>query len=241
MKRLTVVIPAFNEAGRIVETLHYIREHLEKQPYDADVLVVDDGSSDGTAEAVSSVGWCRATVHRLERNRGKGYAVGYGMRHADAEYVLFCDADNATPFRQIERLWSAIECADVAIGSRYLEGSDIVLCQPLIRRIGARVGNVLVRLLVMPGFKDTQCGFKLFRRDAARRIFALQTIEGWGFDIEVLHIASCLGLDVKQVPVDWFDRRGSKVYSARTFLVVFLELLTIKWQSMTGRYGRASR
>ena len=238
MKRLAVVIPAFDEADRIGDTLLYIREYLARQPYDAEVLVIDDGSTDGTSETVQRLRWDGATVHRLEQNRGKGYAVGYGMRHANAEYLLFCDADNATPFEEIERFWPAIARADVAIGSRYVEGSDIILRQPWIRRVGARIGNLLVRLVLLPGFKDTQCGFKMFRRDAAQGIFARQTIWGWGFDIEVLHVASCLGLEVVQVPVDWFDRRGSKVHSARTFLVTFAELLKIRWQSFAGAYPR---
>jgi dolichyl-phosphate beta-glucosyltransferase len=238
VRRLSIIIPSFNEVDRIGQTLTYIRNYLATQTYEVEVLVIDDGSTDGTSAVVDSLRWPATSVLRLDRNRGKGYAVGYGMQHADAEYMLFCDADNATPFEQIERFWPVIERADVVIGSRYVEGSEIVLRQPFIRRLGARVGNALVRLLLLPEWKDTQCGFKLFRRDAARAIFAKQTIFGWGFDIEVLHIASCLGLEVAQVPVDWFDGRGSKVHSAGTFLAVFLELLTIKWRSAMGSYRR---
>ena len=176
------------------------------------------------------------TVLRLERNYGKGYAVGYGMRHADAEYILFCDADNATPFEQIERFWPAIEHADVAIGSRYVPGSEIILRQPLARRLAARVGNALVRSMRLTRFKDTQCGFKMFRRDAARAIFARQTIRRWGFDIEILHVAACLGLRVAEVPVDWLDRSGSKIHSAGTFLATFADLVAIRWRSFSGAY-----
>ena len=239
MKRLSVVIPALNEADRIGRTLAYIREYLSRQSYDVEVLVVDDGSTDDTAAMARRLGWPAVTVHRLERNRGKGYAVGYGMKHADAEYVLFCDADNATPFEQIERFWPAIEHADVAIGSRYVTGSDIILRQPLARRIGARVGNVLVRLLLLSRFKDTQCGFKMFRREAARLVFARQTIWRWGFDIEILHVAACLGLRAVEVPVDWLDQTGSKVHSVATFLATFGDLMAIRWRSFWGVYRAA--
>ena len=241
MKRLSVVIPALNEAGRIGGTLEYIREYLTRQPYEAEVLVVDDGSIDDTSGTVRSLGWPAVDVLRLERNHGKGYAVGYGMRHADAEYILFCDADNATPFEQIERFWPVIEHADIAIGSRYVAGSEIILRQPLARRMAARVGNVLVRLMRLTRFKDTQCGFKMFRRDAARAIFARQTIWRWGFDIEILYVAACLGLHVAEVPVDWLDQSGSKIDSAGPFLATFADLVAIRWRSFSGAYRPGDR
>jgi len=236
MKRLSVVIPALNEADRIGKTLLYVREYLASQPYEAEVLVVDDGSSDDTSGTVRRLGWPAVSVHRLEQNRGKGYAVGYGMRHAEGDYILFCDADNATPFEQVERFWPAIEHADIAIGSRYVEGSDIVLKQSLLRRMGARAGNRLVRIARLSRFRDTQCGFKMFRREAARLVFARQTIWRWGFDIEILHVAACLGLRVVEVPVDWLDQTGSKVHSVGTFLATFGDLVAIRWRSLSGVY-----
>lgn len=225
---LSVVIPMYNEAERITATLDYVTDYLKKQTYSWEVIVVNDGSTDKSTEVVTHGRWPHTALVEYHRNRGKGYAVNKGMHEARGEYIAMCDADNATPFEQIERLFKAIETCDMAIGSRYVKGSHIVLKQPWQRIVGSRVGNLLVQLMILPGINDTQCGFKLFKRDVAKKIAPLQTVWRWGFDMELLVIGKQLGYKVKEVPVDWYDRTGSKVHSGRAFTSTLEELFKIR-------------
>ncbi len=234
--RLSVVIPAYNEEFRIGKTLELISKYLEQQPYTWEIIVVDDCSSDRTAQRVQD--FSSAGVRLLEQkpNAGKGAAVRRGMLEARGEYVLFCDADNATPFEEIEKFWPFVADFPVIIGSRYLKESRVVVQQPLVRRLLSRVGNLLVQVMLLPGYPDTQCGFKLFSAAAADHIFNKLTLERWGFDMEILAIAKLKHLAVKQVPVNWLDQTNSKIQSSSVFARTLLELFKIRWNLIKGAY-----
>lgn len=233
---LSVVIPAYNEEKRIKKTLNYILKILARADFAWEIIVVDDGSADKTVEAVESVQDKNIVAYRYEKNRGKGYAVNYGFKKAVGEYILFADADNSTPFEEIFDLLRETEHFNVVIGSRKLSGSHIKVKQPLVRRIGARLGNLLIQALLLPGYPDTQCGFKLFSADCAKKIFSRQTVWRWGFDIEILYIAKKLGCRIKQVPVDWYNDERSTIQSPKVFTQTLRELFKIKSNAISGVY-----
>jgi dolichyl-phosphate beta-glucosyltransferase len=199
-----------------------------------EIVVVDDGSRDGTAKVAEAAGAC---VIRNARNRGKGYSVRRGMLAAKGEWALFSDADLSTPIAELERLWTAVEREGAAcgIGSRGLDKSLIGVRQPLFRERMGRVFNFLVRLETGLPFRDTQCGFKLFRTSAARDIFGRQRLDGFGFDVEVLFIGRSLGYRIVEVAVRWNDVAGSKV---SMFLGAkgFVDPLKVRWNDLTRKY-----
>ena len=234
--KLSIVIPAFNEASRLPATLAAIEEHMGPE---GEVIVVDDGSVDGTAERVrADVGsGISPRLIRSEQNRGKGAAVREGVLAANGEYVLFMDADNSTHIKEVDKLlWWAERGAHVVIGSRYIEPDRVKIRQPRYRIWLSRAGNGLIRLLLLRGISDTQCGFKLFSREAARRIFALQRMDGFSFDIELLAIAKQLGYPPTEVPVDWYDRPGTRLRPVRSSVQTLGDLIRIRWYLTRGRY-----
>ncbi len=233
---LSIVIPAYNEERRLAATLERISGYLARQaPAFAEILVVDDGSRDRTAEVAAAFPHVR--VLRNPGNRGKGYSVRHGMLEARGEWTLFTDADLSTPMEELEKLWAAArEGAAVVIGSRALDRTLIGVHQPYLRETSGRVFNLFMRLVTGLPFSDTQCGFKLFRSSAARKIFARQSLDGFGFDVEVLFIARRLGYSVAEVPVRWNDVAGTKVSLVRG-MKAFLDPLCIRWNQLTGRYG----
>ena len=233
---VSIIIPAYNEESRIKKTLLLVDKYFSDKKIDHEIIVVDDGCLDKTAAVCRNAGIENLKVIGYPNNRGKGFAVNYGVNRATKQFVLFVDADNSTPIGEFERLAEYSSDFDVVIGSRYLENSRVVVKQPLSRIIGARLGNLLIQILLLPGFPDTQCGFKLFKFEAAKKIFAHQTIWRWGFDIEILYIARKQGLKIKQVPVDWYNNIDSKIVSGSTFFVTLGELLSIKWRSLRGMY-----
>jgi dolichyl-phosphate beta-glucosyltransferase len=235
---LSIVIPAYNEAKRLPKTLKIINDYFVSTKYTYEILVVDDGSRDKTSELAKSVDFKNVKVLAYKINRGKGYAVNYGVTRAQGKYVIFVDADNSTPFKQIEKLLEQIDEFPVVIGSRYLHGSKIIVKQPLSRRIGARLGNLLIRMILLPRILDTQCGFKMFQHDAAKEIFSRQTIWRWGFDIEILYIAKKLGFQVKEVSVEWYNDTATKIQSPLVFISTLSELFRIKLNSLQGKYRR---
>ena len=194
MKRsLSIIIPAYNEAKRLPASLVKVRDYLNSAAWDfVEVIVVDDGSTDGTAKVAREAG-----VRLLENpgNRGKGYSVKHGMLEAKGEWALFTDADLSSPIGEVEKLWSAAERegAEVAVGSRAVDRSLVGVHQPLAREAMGRIFNAGMRLVTGLPFKDTQCGFKLFRSAAGREVFTRQQLDGFGFDVEVLFIAKQLG------------------------------------------------
>lgn len=217
---LSVVIPAYNEAARLPRTLRATFAYLENRGLPYEVLTVDDGSRDDTtavAEAVAAEiplhhGTFRAL--RYETNRGKGHAVRYGVLRAEGSRILFMDADLATPIEELTKLEAVLDSgAQVAIGSRPLKESQLVKRQPLLREICGRAFNMVVQLLSAPGIYDTQCGFKLFERDAAREIFSRCTLDGFSFDVESLFLARKLGYSIAEVPVRWEHQEGAAAFA----------------------------
>ncbi len=213
-RSLSVVIPAYNEEGRLPGTLAAIHAFLIGQRYDAELIVVDDGSRDRTREVVADL-QSRLPLVRLlshSKNTGKGFAVFAGIKVATRETILFCDADLSTPIEEVNRLWAELDSGfDIAIGSRRRRDSIIPLAQPLHRRIAGHVFSGLVSLLCVRGIKDTQCGFKLFRAASIRKVLPRLRTTGFAFDVELLMLARRLGLRIAEVGVRWSDAPGSKV------------------------------
>ncbi|MBM3493052.1 MAG: glycosyltransferase family 2 protein [Armatimonadetes bacterium] len=209
---LSVIVPAYNEAVRIGASLERMEAYFGEQPYTTEIVVVDDGSTDSTARIVSGMAGARTRLLQYGANRGKGFAVRHGMTHCDGALALFSDADLATPIEEVEKLFAAIEAgADVAIGSRDLPGSRLERRQSPIREMGGKLFNRFVQALAVPGIHDTQCGFKLFTRDASLAVFGMCLIDNFSFDVEALFIARRLGYRIAEVPVRWRHQEGSKV------------------------------
>ena len=237
---LSVIIPAYNEEKRIGATLKSVDAYLSKQAYTYEIIVIDNNSNDGTFNLVKKLGEKQIKNLRVEsaHERGKGGAVKYGMlKEAKGEYVMFMDADNATPISEIEKFWSYLQKDfSVVVGSRYLAGSNVTHKQPFYRIILSRLSNILIQLLAVPGIADTQLGFKVFTGQAAREIFEKVTVYGWGFDMEVLTIANIKGLKIKEVPVLWRESGGSHV-PLSAYIQSLRDLLKIKLRSIGGKYS----
>ena len=235
----SIVIPAYNEAMRLEATLDRVLAYVVEQGWNAEVLVVNDGSKDTTRDIVLRRA-ARNPVLRLvdnPGNRGKGYSVRHGVMESRGDVILFTDADLASPIEEGEKLLAALAAgADIAIGSRWLDKSLQTRPQPLYRRVLGRVFNMALRLVLGMNYKDTQCGFKAFTQKAAHAVFPLQIIERWGFDPEILFLARKQGLRVKEVPVKWAHQENTKISPIRDGVRMFTELLTIRWYAVTGRY-----
>ena len=233
---LSIVVPAYNEARRIRDTLASLGHIKDVKPYTIELIVVDDGSTDDTVATVSEFPGIRLV--RNDRNHGKGYSVRRGVLEARGEFVLFTDADLSTPIEEADRLLSALQYrgADVAIGSRALQRELIGVHQPWLREMGGRFFNLLVRAFTGLKLHDTQCGFKLFNRDSTRRAFEKLRIEGFGFDPELLFLIESGGGRIVEVPVRWNDNPATKVRFLRDSAEMFLDLIAIRWRAITGRY-----
>jgi len=237
---LSVVIPAYNEALRIGSTLDKVRQYLETRNFPCELIVVDDGSRDDMPELLAD--YCArhpaTVVLRNEPNRGKGYSVRRGLFEARGKFVLFTDADLSAPIEEANKLLAALEAggADAAVGSRALDRRLIGVRQPWQREMAGRVFNLLVRLFTGLRIHDTQCGFKLFRRETTRRAFELQTVTGFGFDPELLFLIERLGGKVVEVPVRWNDNPATKVHFLRDSTRMFLDLVVLRWRALTGKY-----
>ncbi|MBM4123561.1 MAG: glycosyltransferase family 2 protein [Nitrospira sp.] len=240
---LSVVIPAYNEAGRILPYLADISAYLAPRAIPYEILVVDDGSRDDTAALVETFQTHQPSIRllRLPHNRGKGYAVRTGMNQARGKFRLFADADGATPIQELERLEAAIgHGADIAIGSRLLASRDsrYKVKARWHRSVSGNLFNWFVQHLGVPGIRDTQCGFKLFRGAVADNLFSVARINGYGFDLELLYIAQRRGYKIAEVPINWTDQPGSKVRVLRDGLRMFGELLTVRRNDAQGLYER---
>jgi len=239
----SIVIPAYNEGARLEETLQEVLAYISVRGWDAEVIVVNDGSRDNTAEIVRGYAERNSNLRLLENrgNRGKGYSVRNGMLHANGEMLLFSDADLSSPIEEAPKLFAALsEGADVAIGSRWLRPDLQTEKQPLYRQFMGRIFNLLLRLTLGLKWKDTQCGFKAFTRRAAQSIFPLQRIERWGFDPELLYLASRFRLNVVEVPVLWAHREGTQISPLRDGIRMFEEMLRIRWNATCGDYDERS-
>jgi glycosyltransferase involved in cell wall biosynthesis len=236
----SIVIPAYNESSRLRPTLDSLLRFTQAQKWDVEILVVNDGSADDTAQVVREYGKAHPQVLLLENpgNRGKGFSVRNGMLHARGEICLFTDADLSSPIEEAQKLMAAInQGADVAIGSRWLKSELQTERQPLYRQAFGRIFNMVLRLVLGMRLVDTQCGFKAFRRGAVQRIFPLQKIERWGFDPEILFLARRAGLRVDEVAVVWAHCEGTRLNPFRDGVRMFGEVLRIRWYSMTGAYN----
>lgn len=211
---LSLIIPAYNEAVRLRPSLEKILAYLRSRSFTAEVIVVDDGSGDGTGDVARELleGQVPYQVLRNEPNRGKALSVKRGLLEGRGQYLLFSDADLSTPIDEADKLLAELEAgADVAIASRQLPGSKLAVHQPWYREIGGRMFGLLNRTILLPGIPDSQCGFKAFKHDSAHRILAHQKLTGWAFDAELLYIARKLKLKIAQVPVTWINDPNSKV------------------------------
>jgi dolichyl-phosphate beta-glucosyltransferase len=242
-KKLSVVIPAYNEEKRIEKTLLDVDSYLEKQGYEYEILVVDNGSRDKTVQIVKGLETTTVQNARILEQppivpgNNKGNAVKKGIMEAQGEFVVFMDADNATPIHEIEKFWPYLEQGiEVVIGSRYQDTSSVKIRQPLYKVILSRMSNILIQIVLIPHIKDTQCGFKAFRTHAAKEIFRHLTIFGWAFDMELLAIALKLSYRIKEVPVSWEEHGGSHV-PLKAYIQSLLSLFIIKWRALSGQYS----
>lgn len=236
---LSVIIPAFNEAKRITETLSRIESYIQSRGDSYEIVVIDDGSTDNTAGLVKNRSAHNNAIRLLQNNKnmGKGYSVKRGMLEARGEYLLFCDADLAIPIEEIEKLMPWFNKGhEIVIGSKGLKELNVVRHQPLWRESSGRIFNAFVQLIILKGIKDTQCGFKCFRREAAEKIFLKQTLHGYCFDVEILFIAALLGYRIKEVSVSCYNLTGTKVNIFIDPLKMLLDLLGIKLKSSLNRY-----
>lgn len=246
---LSIIIPAYNEETRIGPTLDRILEFLQSASYSAEVIVVDDGSKDDTAAVVARrIEEYKDAGHILRvltntPNRGKGYSVRRGVSEALGDVILFTDADLSSPITEAPKLIDPIVAgrADVTFGSRALNRELIGVHQPFMREFGGKVFNLFMRTITGLKFKDTQCGFKAFRRESARPVFALQRIERFGFDPEVLYIARKQGNRLLEIPVEWNHCEGgelqSKLNYMRDSMNMFADLVRIRLNDITGHYS----
>src|SRR5262245_43909518 len=239
LRDLSIVIPAYNEENRLGKTLRQNVDYLSQLNISWEIIIVDDGSYDQTAMIAQEfvnhqVGLVR--LLRLARNRGKGAAVQLGVMNAVGRYILVSDADNATPIEEAGRFWAKAKEDEILIGSRYVESANIVEKQSKWRiRIG-RLGNVLIRLFLIDGIADTQCGFKLFPAAIAKDLFSKQRVERWGFDMEILSIAQGLGIPIREMGITWRDVPGSRLRPLHDSIRTLWELVTIKVNLWSGIY-----
>lgn len=237
----SIVIPAYNEGARIAATLERIGAFLAERKWDAEIIVVNDGSCDNTVQIARIFAEKLPNLRVVENpgNRGKGYSVRHGMLQAVGEVLLFTDADLSSPIEESAKLLDAIaEGAEVAIGSRWLQSDLQVERQPFYRQVLGRAYNLLLRVMLGLNFRDTQCGFKAFTRRASQIIFPLQTIERWGFDPEILYVARKSGLRIAEVPVAWSHSAGTRINPLRDGIRMFGELVKIRWNALSGKYTR---
>lgn len=238
---ISIVIPSYNEELRLPVTLEKIAGYLPSLGGETEILVVDDGSKDRTAEVAESFRRIFPNLRVISNgvNRGKGFSVRHGMLEARGRAVLFTDADLSAPIEEAPKLLEALKTYDVAIGSRALDRSLITVHESHFREFAGIVFNTIVRLVLRLPFVDTQCGFKAFRRERCQIIFEQQRIERFGFDPELLYLARHHGLRTVEIPVRWGHSPATKVNMLRDSIQMFFDIFTIRWNSLLGRYRRA--
>ncbi len=239
--QLSIIIPAYNEARRLPSTLHAILNYMQQKACDAEIIVVNDGSTDDTAHVVQSFAARYPEIRLIDNhaNQGKGGCIRDGMLAASGDVMLFTDADNSTPIQDADKLLAAIGGgADIVIGSRWVNRQLQLVPQPWYRRLNGRIYNLLLRATLGLDYKDTQNGFKAFSRKAAKAIFSLQRISGWGFDAEDLFLAKKFGFTVSEIPVEYnYCADGSKIHPYRDGLRMLMELLRVRWYVLLGAYS----
>ena len=235
------ILPAYNESERLSESIPKVLEYVRERGFAAEIIVVNDGSSDRTADVVRRFAAANPMIVLLENpgNRGKGYSVRNGMLHARGEVALFTDADLSSPITEADKLFGALSAgADVAIGSRWLQRELQTERQPLMRQLYGRLFNLGLRVVLGLRYKDTQCGFKAFNRRAIDIVFTRQRIERWGFDPELLFLADKFTLKTLEVAVEWAHDHRSKLHPVRDGLRMGIEMLNIRWNAILGRYRK---
>jgi glycosyltransferase involved in cell wall biosynthesis len=236
---VSIVVPAFNEASRIAGSVQKIDAFARHSPLSLELIIVDDGSRDETAEIVRGLEVKGLRLIQNSENHGKGYTVRQGVLAACGRYVLFTDADLSAPIEELNKLLDVAlrEGADVVIGSRNVDRRYIEKHQSRGRELGGMFFNLMVRLFLGLQQGDTQCGFKLFHRMRSRAVFEKQTTAGFGFDPEILFVAKRYGLTIREVPVRWSHAEGSKIRFLRDGLRMFFDLARIRWNAIAGRYS----
>ena len=214
-----------------------IYSYMKKNFKDFQVIMINDGSTDDTRAIATKIAKAGKNVDLIDynRNQGKGYAVKQGILASKGDIVIFCDIDLSTPIEETQKLLKYEKKYEIVIGSRALKMSRIQKRQKWYRVVLGKMGNKIIQLLLLPGIKDTQCGFKMFKGKTARSIFRFLTINRWGFDFEMLYLAKKNGVKIKEVPIDWHDEEDSKL-SIKDYITTLLELLKIKWKDLTGKY-----
>ena len=239
---LSIVIPAYNEALRIGRTLERIDEYLKEYEPFYEIIVVDDGSHDDTEKVVRETAKKHTATVLLQNgmNKGKGHSVKRGILSSRGRFVLMSDADLSTPIEEIGKLFKELEEGyDIAVGSRSVSGSQILKKQAWYRQLMGKIFNKIVQVVAVPGIRDTQCGFKLFKGDAARRVFARQRIERFAFDVEALYLAKKMGLRIREVPVVWVNSPDSKVSIFRDSLQMLWDILKIRFTHSSPGRGKS--
>jgi len=231
--RLSIVVPCYNEEQRLPRTIEAIERYLADKGIPYELILVDDGSVDGTRmimdKAAERNPFVRVEAH--PHNRGKGRAIATGVAVARGSEILATDADLSTPIEELEKLQAALDSgAGVAIGSRSVKGSRVEVSQPIYRVVMGKTFNLIVQALLLPGIWDTQCGFKLFRGDVARDVFARLTTDGFGYDPEVLYLAKKKGVRIAEVPVVWRNSAPTKVNAIRSSLDMFRHVVRIRFR-----------
>ncbi len=234
---LSIIIPAYNEERRLPGTLTQILAYLSSQPYSAEIIVVENGSTDDTAGVVQRFMVAHPNVRLIRsKERGKGIATRFGMLSARGQFCFMCDADLSMPITELAKfLPPALDGYDVAIGSREVPGAHRY-GEPVYRHLMGRVYAAIVKLLALPGFEDTQCGFKSFRHEVAQDLFSSQSMQGWGFDPELLYIARKRRYRIVEVPIEWYYNPDSRVRPVKDAFQMVRDLLRIRWNDFRGGY-----
>lgn len=238
---LSVIVPAYNEQDRLIHTLPKLLREVERRFLDYEIIIVDDGSTDDTAKVVKSFATINKKVRLISyrHNMGKGHAVRTGVLSAKKDYVLYCDADLSTPFREVRKLIKALdEGCDIAIGSRAKKDTRILKRQPIYRVLMGKTFNKIVKFLAVTGINDTQCGFKCFKLPIAIDIFRDCYVDGFSFDVEMLYIAKKRGFNIKEIGVLWTNDTQSKVHPIYHSCQMFKDLVIIRSYALLGYYGR---
>ncbi len=232
----SVIIPVYNEEKRITKTLLNIDSYLKKQPYEYEIIVVNDGSKDKTVQVIKKLKIKNLRIIDNKENHGKGYVVRQGLLNSKGNYRLFTDADNATPIYQLEKFFPYLGEYEIIIGSRSINGAKILKPQPLYRRILGNIYRLLAKTIVgFSDIKDTQCGFKLFSAKCVNDIIPRCIVNGWSFDLEILVIAKELGYKIKEVPISWTNNSDTRV-KFKDLTKEIIDLLKIRWNIITGKY-----